>query len=182
MAIRGARTPAQTERTRQANRTIGAAIRRQRRARGWTIEQAAEAIELDARHLQRVEVGRVSPSAATLVRIADALGVPVAILVEGVEPVRDLADAPAAPPSPESPALDVATVPRAVGRRIAELRKERGQSQAQLGAAAGITEQYVQRVESGRQNPSVKVLAQVARALGISLSGLVAVEQADSRV
>ena len=68
---------------------------------------------------------------------------------------------------------DVDAMPEKVGQRIAMLRHERGRTQAQLASAAGLTEQYVHRIESGFQNPSLKVLARLARALDVSLPEVV---------
>lgn len=171
-----ARTPTEIARVREATRAIGLKIRALRLAAGWTLEQASEAIDLDPRHLQRVETGVVSPSASTLLRIADALGVPVSTLVDTIPLLEQ---------PPKHPALPAAvgqfddpdTMPTRVGRHIAMLRRERGRTQALLASEAGLTEQYVQRVESGLQNPSLKVLARLARALGVALPEVVRVEE-----
>lgn len=85
-----ARTPTEIARARVAAEAIGRKIRALRMARGWTLEQASEAIHLDPRHLQRVEAGAVSPSAATLLRVADSLEVPVGALFDLV-PLPDAA-------------------------------------------------------------------------------------------
>lgn len=178
MATRRARTTAEDERVREATRVIGRTIRSLRIARAWTLEQASEAIDLDPRHLQRIERGKVSPSAATLVRIADSLHVHVGALVEsvvapGTRPPEDVQE----PPSTAAPD-DTASLPARLGQRIATLRRERGWTQARLANDAQVTEQYVQRVESGRQNPSIRVVGQIARALGVTLSELVRLDGA----
>lgn len=56
---------------------IGARIKELRRKAGLTQEQLAERVELDARHLSRLEVGRNFPSLDSLERIAQALNVPL---------------------------------------------------------------------------------------------------------
>ena len=136
------------------------------------MEQASEAIDLDPRHLQRVETGAVSPSAATLLRVADSLEVPVGVLFELV-PLPDAAvlERDQAPRAEDG--VDVDALPARVGRRIAMLRHERGRTQAQLASDAGLTEQYVHRIESGLQNPSLKVLARLACALDVALPEVV---------
>ncbi len=167
-----ARTPTQIARARAASEAIGRKIRALRTARGWTLEQASEAIDLDPRHLQRVETGAVSPSAATLLRVADSLEVPVGALFDLVPPSHAAVLERTQTPRAED-GVDVDALPARVGRRIAMLRNERGRTQAQLASAAGLTEQYVHRVESGRQNPSLKVLARLAHALDVSLPEVV---------
>ncbi len=46
-------------------------------------------------------------------------------------------------------------------------------------AGRSVTEQYVQHIERGLQNPILEVLARLARALGITLPELVGVENGD---
>jgi len=56
---------------------IGERIRVLRKRAGFTQEQLAELVGLDARHLSRLEVGRHFPSLDSLERIAGALNVPL---------------------------------------------------------------------------------------------------------
>ncbi|MGO9707479.1 MAG: helix-turn-helix domain-containing protein [Polyangiaceae bacterium] len=56
-----------------------------------------------------------------------------------------------------------------VGRRIAELRRRAGLTQADFGRALRSTPQYVQRLEAG-QNLTLHSLAKIANALGIAVS------------
>jgi transcriptional regulator with XRE-family HTH domain len=51
-----------------------------RTARQWTLEQAAEAMNLDLKHLQKVEAGKLNVTLVTLTRIAEGLGEPLASL------------------------------------------------------------------------------------------------------
>jgi transcriptional regulator with XRE-family HTH domain len=53
---------------------LGLRIRRLRKERGWTIEEAAERFGVEPAHVRRVEAGRTNPSLATLVSVARALG------------------------------------------------------------------------------------------------------------
>ena len=62
--------------------------------------------------------------------------------------------------------VDAAQVVQAIGRRIAEVRAEKGLSQAQLAEALSIALQGVQRMEQGRQNLTVKTIVKVANKLG----------------
>jgi len=53
-----------------------------------------------------------------------------------------------------------------IGRRIAELRVEKGWTQADLAEALGIAVQNVARMEQGRQDFRVRTLVRVAVTLG----------------
>jgi transcriptional regulator with XRE-family HTH domain len=66
-----------------------------------------------------------------------------------------------------------ASLLRALGKRIRELRKERRYSQEKLAELAGIHENHVRRIEGGTANPSYLVLVRVAKALGISPGELI---------
>lgn len=52
-----------------------------------------------------------------------------------------------------------------LGQRIAEIRKERGLSQQEVADASGIKRPHVARVEGGKFNVGIDVLAKIARAL-----------------
>jgi transcriptional regulator with XRE-family HTH domain len=69
-----------------AAKALGARVRELRKARAWTLEQAAERMLLDLKHLQKVEAGNppVNVTLATLLRIADGLDVTVAELFSAV--------------------------------------------------------------------------------------------------
>jgi len=59
-----------------------------------------------------------------------------------------------------------------VGARVRALRRERGWSRRELGERAGLSERFLAQVESGRGNPSVKSLAEIAAALETSPAAL----------
>ena len=61
---------------------LGARVRQGRQARGWTLDQLAEAAGVSRRMLVTVEQGASNPSMATLLRISGALGVGLPALVE----------------------------------------------------------------------------------------------------
>lgn len=62
---------------------------------------------------------------------------------------------------------------RNAGRRVAEVRMERGWTQAQLAERLDVSLTYVQRVEGGRANLSLKSLCEVANALRVAVPDLV---------
>lgn len=57
---------------------LGKRIRAFRKRARMTQEQFAERVDIDARHLSRLETGRHFPSLDTLERMADVLNVPMA--------------------------------------------------------------------------------------------------------
>ncbi len=79
-------------------RALGARVRELREKRGWTLERAAEAMDLDLKHLQKVEAGKLNVTLVTLVRIAEGFSVPLATLF---------------PP----PAVDVEVLPKRTKRK-----------------------------------------------------------------
>ena len=60
-----------------------------------------------------------------------------------------------------------------MAKRIQQLRDARGWSQVELAARAGISRPYLARLETGRQDPRVSVLAKIAKALRVNISALV---------
>lgn len=64
---------------------IGARVKHERKARGWTLDQLAEAAAVSRRMVVSVEQGSVNPSVGTLLRLSDALGVGLPALVEPPE-------------------------------------------------------------------------------------------------
>jgi transcriptional regulator with XRE-family HTH domain len=65
---------------------IGVRVRQERQARGWTLDQLAEAAGVSRRMVVNVEQGAANPSVGTLLRISDALGVGLPALVERPQP------------------------------------------------------------------------------------------------
>ena len=63
---------------------------------------------------------------------------------------------------------------RDLGCRIAELRAARGETQAEFAEGAGFSVKYVQRVEGGRANLTVRSLVHLADVLGVTVPDLFA--------
>ena len=61
---------------------------------------------------------------------------------------------------------------RNMGGRIRHLRTEKGFTQAQLAAYIGKTQQSIQKLESGKFNPTVKYLLAVAKGMELSMKKL----------
>lgn len=59
-----------------------------------------------------------------------------------------------------------------IGANIRRLRKAAGLSQEDLAAEAGIDMRYLGGIERGQENPTIGVLAGIAKALGVHPSTL----------
>lgn len=62
---------------------------------------------------------------------------------------------------------------KAIGKRIKELRKEKGLSQEDLSYEADIPLSQIGRIERGETNPTISTLYVIAKALGVELKHLV---------
>lgn len=64
--------------------------------------------------------------------------------------------------------------PRQIGMKLRQLRDAKGMSQATLANKARISREHLSRLEGGRYDPSVGVVQRLAKALGVSLTELLA--------
>ena len=69
-----------------------------------------------------------------------------------------------------------ATAPRrvitSVGHRIAELRAARGSTQEQFATEANVSLKYLQRVEAGRENLTIRSLVRFANIFRVQIDAL----------
>ena len=63
------------------------------------------------------------------------------------------------------------------GRRVREMRKTAGLTQAGLAERAGLAFETISRLERGRARPTLGLLAQLAAAFGVSVARLLNFEQ-----
>src|SRR3954447_5553544 len=93
---------------------------------------------------------------------------------------------PKSPPHTQSAGPTDGTGDEVVGRvlcdRVRELRRKRGWSLEQMGAACGVSRSMLSEVERGRANPTLAVAWRIARAFGMSLGDLVETPAASPRV
>jgi transcriptional regulator with XRE-family HTH domain len=64
-----------------------------------------------------------------------------------------------------------------LGRRIRNLRNEKGWTQQKLGDQAEVNYKFIGEIERGKQNPSLNVLVKISAALGVDLQNLFRYEQ-----
>lgn len=81
--------PPEAERhARAVGERFGHALRRQRVARGWSQERLANRAGLNRSYMGEIERAAAMPSLATVVKLAQALELPLAELVAACEPAR----------------------------------------------------------------------------------------------
>lgn len=61
---------------------------------------------------------------------------------------------------------------RLVGQNVRKLRLERGMTQEQFAQVSGLTQQYISGLESGKRNPTVVTLYELAQALSVEPTDL----------
>ena len=66
-----------------------------------------------------------------------------------------------------------------VGRNVARIRREQGLTQEQLSERAGFSQQYISGLESGRRNPTIVTVYEMAQALGVDHIALLLPDKAD---
>lgn len=57
-----------------------------------------------------------------------------------------------------------------IGKRVREYRKAAKLTQEQLAAYSGLTNDYLSRLELGKENPSVNTLVKICEALNIEVA------------
>ena len=65
------------------------------------------------------------------------------------------------------------TIERAFGEVLRELRKQKKFSQEELAFESGLDRSFISLLETGRQQPSLITIFQLAKALGVSPSQLI---------
>ena len=69
------------------------------------------------------------------------------------------------PPTPER-------LLKAFGRRVAEVRAEKGLTQEELAARVDVAARYIQQVEAGTQNVTLATVARLAAGLRVPVAEL----------
>jgi transcriptional regulator with XRE-family HTH domain len=60
-----------------------------------------------------------------------------------------------------------------MAKRLRQLRNERGLSQRALAEKAGISREFLARLETGRQDPTLSTLEKIAKALKVRVGAIV---------
>jgi transcriptional regulator with XRE-family HTH domain len=59
-----------------------------------------------------------------------------------------------------------------MGTRLKRLRVAKDMSQAALAKRAGLAREYVNKLEAGKQDPSLTTISALAKALGVPVTAL----------
>lgn len=144
---------------------FGESVRAERRLQGKTTRELGWLAGLHASQVSRLENGLADPKVSTVVRVARALQVTVAQLIEGTAPSPPLED-------DDDPKEDF-VVDRVVYRRLGQaLRREResqGLRQDDLALAAGLGLRAIGEVEAGKPTAQFRTWLAVIEALGFKL-------------
>lgn len=66
----------------------------------------------------------------------------------------------------------MATIVQKFGLKLRKIRKSKGLTQEKLAEKAGIDFSYLNLIEAGKRNPTLKIIAKIARVLGTQLEEL----------
>ncbi len=66
----------------------------------------------------------------------------------------------------------MATVTQKFGQKVRKLRKQKGLTQEKLAELARIDYSYLNLIENGKRNPSLKVMTKLSRNLDVRLEDL----------
>lgn len=67
----------------------------------------------------------------------------------------------------------MASVTQKLGAKIRQSRRQKGLTQEKLAELAKIDYSYLNLIEAGKKNPTIKRLAKIARVLGVNLKDLI---------
>jgi transcriptional regulator with XRE-family HTH domain len=147
---------------------LGRAVHQIREERGMTAADLAAA-GIDGDRLDAIEAGCLDPGYRRLRRLAVALGITSTALLRRVE---EHDAAPAGGEHDES-REDPRAVSAAFGRRLRELRAERGLSQDDLARRTGLHATAIGRYEHGAREPRLTAILRLAHGLGVKPRELV---------
>lgn len=70
----------------------------------------------------------------------------------------------------------------ALGKRLREVREERGFSMRELASRAGVAVSFLSKIESGRTSPTIMSLVKILEALGTDVAGFFAQRSANDEL
>jgi len=151
---------------------LGPEVRAAREALGMSIEEAAERMEIDARHLRRIEASETDVRVGSLLRIARGLGVSGSVLLARAEAIAPRAIAPLNASHADGSGPTAAPGPDRVAANVVALRRGKRLTQSELAGRAGLSLFTVQSIERGRHAATLRSLTALAAALGVSPAAL----------
>jgi len=128
---------------------LGRAIRQTREEQGMTPAELAAAADTERECLEALEAGRLTPADDLLLGLAAGLGIDPDVLVSSAG------------------YLDTSAVCAAFGRRLRDLRTERGISQEDLARRTGINRTSIGTCERGGSDPRLTTIRLLAHGLQV---------------
>jgi transcriptional regulator with XRE-family HTH domain len=142
---------------------LGKRIRTLRRGQRLSLEALAAKSQLHPTSLQRLETGRLTLTVDTVEKLAMGLGIPIEILFQfddkDAEPRRQL------------PRPTVALSTR-LGRRVRTLRRRKRLSIEALAGQCALHPNSLQRMETGKQAPTLDTIDTLAAGLEVPVDTL----------
>lgn len=132
----------------------GDQIRALREERGYTLQDMAKRANLSLSYLSEIERGSKRPSLKSIDKLAAALNVSKAQLIEG----------------------DLADTGLSLGDKIRLMRSEKNLSLQDLANKAGISLSYLSEIERGTVYPALNTLKRIAEGLGVPPSAVMGQE------
>lgn len=132
----------------------GDQIRALREERGYTLQDMARRANLSLSYLSEIERGSKRPSLKSIEKLAAALNVSKAQLIEG----------------------DVTDTGLSLGDKIRLMRGEKNLSLQDLAGKAGISLSYLSEIERGTVYPALNTLKRIAEGLGVPPSSVMGQE------
>lgn len=140
---------------------FGQNMRAARLSVGMSQVALSEATQLDRAAISFLERAERSPDLSTLVRVAGALAVAPAALLDGIGPTGARASGPPVELGVESrPAVRL-------GANLRAARKHAGLSQETLAYEAEVDRAAISVYERGGRGPNLRTVLKLARALGL---------------
>ncbi len=63
---------------------------------------------------------------------------------------------------------------RQMGKTVRQIRQAKGLSQAELAKRAGLSREYINKIEAGKYDPPLSTITALAEALGVTAGKLMA--------
>ena len=148
---------------------FGRAVRQVREERGVSVDALATAAGIPGTDIEAIEDGRLDPGYHGLLHLPAGLGITSTALLRRVEEH----DAAPAGGEHDENGEDPRAVSAAFGRRLRELRAERGLSQDDLARRTGLHATAIGRYEHGAREPRLTAILRLARGLSVKPGELV---------
>lgn len=136
----------------------GQKLKKLREEKNVTLEQLAQLLDVPIGCLKDVEQGKRELDVPLIKSISEVIGVSEDYF--GIKTIKPM----------DQPVDQLAYLSGSVGRKIRQLREERGLTLVDLGRKAGISYTHISEIERGNTCPSLKTISKLANVLGLSVT------------